>query len=160
MVVETRQGATYLEVDDLLVLLLQLLLQLRGRIRGLVCSFAFLLGLCGRGVRVPPYRGRCTCDGGKSGLYALHGAGGLSCGAVECPLKHLAVDVKEERGRGEVESAMDSWLTGVWKVRHGELRKSSEMAAPCGPTGVTGTGSTGPRLACVLENIDTSMAGA
>jgi hypothetical protein len=114
---EARQGATYLEINDLLVLLLQLLLQLRGRVRGLVCSFAFLLGFCGRGIRVPPYRGRCSCDGGKSGLYALHGACGLPCGAEECPLEHVAVVVEEEErsrkdGVGRCDGELERWVGG------------------------------------------------
>ena len=81
----------YLEVDDLLVLLSKLLLQLCSIVFGrllLLCCFAFLLRLGWCGVRVPPYRRCCSCDGGKCGLDARHGASGLSGGTEQCSLEH------------------------------------------------------------------------
>jgi hypothetical protein len=70
----------YLEVDDLLVLLSKLLLQLCSIVFGrllLLCCFAFLLRLGWCGVRVPPYRRCCSCDGGNAGW--MRGTGRAAC---------------------------------------------------------------------------------
>lgn len=85
----------YLEVDNLLVLLLELLLQLRSLILGrilLLCGGLALLG-CGR-VRVPPDGGRgdsCACDLLSDGRKGSGAGGDLSRGAEEASLEHCDV---------------------------------------------------------------------
>lgn len=82
----------YLQVNDLLVLLLELLLQLRSLVLGRILLLLGSLALLGGGrIRVPPDGGRgCSCargllsDGRKGGR--AHGS--LSRGAEEGSLEH------------------------------------------------------------------------
>lgn len=85
----------YLQVDNLLVLLLDLLLQLRRLVLGrilLLLSGLALLG--GRRIRVPSNGGRggpCACDLLSDGRKGGRADGGLSGGAEESSLEHYDV---------------------------------------------------------------------